>query len=286
VTVDSHGNIEQMSTPHRSGGRLVPRRPGPSDGASAPPHSRPGARGRPPRPGPHPPHPFEVGAPAGLHAVELAGLLHELSVRLLAADDVPGGMQQLAAFAAGAVPGALRCSVVLIGEGAPLTVAAWGAQAQALDDLQYATGEGPGLEAARTRTLVTTQDLAADVRWPALADRARELEVHSVAAIPLEVQRSSVGSLSVYFARPCGIDPGLLLTAMAMVGQAEVLLGEVQRREGAAVDRAVGVIIAQRGCGVQEAYDVLRETAQRLGMDRRVVADRLITAAAARHSHP
>ena len=81
-----------------------------------------------------------------------------------------------------------------------------------------------------------------------------------------------------------GIDPELLLTAMAMVNQAEVMLGELRRREGlregAAVDRAAGVIIAQRGCGVQEAYDVLRETAQRLGLDRRTVAERLITAAA------
>jgi AmiR/NasT family two-component response regulator len=76
---------------------------------------------------------------------------------------------------------------------------------------------------------------------------------------------------------------------MAIVGQAEVLLGEVQRRDGlsagAAVDQAVGVIIAQRGCGVQEAYDVLRDTAQRLGMDRQSVAERLLAAAAARH-HP
>ena len=75
---------------------------------------------------------------------------------------------------------------------------------------------------------------------------------------------------------------------MAIVNQAEVLLGELGRREalseGATVDRAVGVIIAQRGCGVREAYDVLRETAQRLGMDRRAVAERLIAAAAARRA--
>ena len=83
---------------------------------------------------------------------------------------------------------------------------------------------------------------------------------------------------------PGGIDPELLLTAMAMVSQAEVILGELRRREGlregATVDRAAGVIIAQRGCGVQEAYDVLRDTAQRLGMDRQAVAERLIAAAA------
>ena len=176
----------------------------------------------------------------------------------------------------------LRCSVTLITEGKPLSRAASGAPGQALDDLQYSAGQGPGLEAARTRELVTVQDLPADARWPELADCARAQGVHSVAAIPLDVRRSSVGSVSLFVARPHGIVPDLLLTAMAIVSQAEILLGELGRRaalrEGATVDRAAGVIIAQRGCGVREAYEVLRDTAQRLGMDRRAVAERLIAA--------
>lgn len=237
---------------------------------------------------PGPPTPVEAGTPAGMQAVELAGLLHELSVRLLAADDVAGALDRLAVFAQRSVPGTLRCSVVLIGDGEPIIHAAAGAAGQAFDDLQYATGEGPGLEAARTRALVTAQDLPADSRWPHLGDCAREQGVHSVASIPLEVQRSSVGALSLFLDRPQAVGADLLLTAMAIVGQAEVLLGEVQRRagrgEGAVIHQAVGVIIAQRGCGIEEAYDVLRDTSQRLGMDRRLVAERLVTAAAARNS--
>jgi hypothetical protein len=258
----------------------------PAAGNAAPQQTR-GARGRPVNALPAPPHPFETGTPAGLQAVELAGLLHELSVRLLAADDVPGALDRLADFAQRSVPGTLRCSVVLIGDGEPLTHASAGTAGQKFDDLQYATGEGPGLEAARTRALVTAQDLPADSRWPHLGDCALEQGVHSVASIPLEVQRSSVGALSIFLGRPQAVDPDLLLTAMSIVGQAEVLLGEVQRRagrgEGAVVHQAVGVIIAQRGCGIEEAYDVLRDTAQRLGMDRRLVAERLIAAAAARN---
>jgi hypothetical protein len=225
-----------------------------------------------------------VALPAGPHPVELAALLHELTARLLGADDVPQALDRLAAFAAGAVPGTLRCSVALIGEGGPPVLAASGTRAQALDDLQHSSGNGPGLEAARTRALVTVQELQSDPRWPELAECARAEGVHGIVSIPLEVQRSSVGSLSLYVGRPGGIDPELLLTAMAVVNQAEVLLGELRRREGlregATVDRAAGVIIAQRGCGVQEAYEVLRETAQRIGMDRRSVAERLIAAVA------
>lgn len=221
---------------------------------------------------------------AGPHPVELAGLLHELSARLLSADDMPQALERLAVFTTRALPEVLRCSVALIGDGEPLSIAASGPQGAELDTYQYAAGHGPGLEAARTRALVTAPNLAADARWPDMAGCARRAGMHSVAAIPLDVVRSSVGSLSIYVARPDGIVPDMLLSAMAIVNQAEILLGELSRRaalsQGATVDRAVGVIIAQRGCGVREAYDVLQETAQRLGMDRRSVAERLITAAA------
>jgi hypothetical protein len=300
VIIDGRGNIGRMSAPQRSSGRIVSRRVPGSGLAANPAQAR--TSGRRPLPPAVPgsvldaavrvPTPSltidtvqpERAEPAGPHPVELAGLLHELTARLLGADDVPHALDRLAAFTAAAVPGALRCSVALIGEGGPPVLAASGPAAQDLDDLQYAEGDGPALEAARTRSLVTAPELQDDPRWPRLAACARTRGVHGVVAIPMDVQRSSVGALSLFVGTPGGIGPEWLLTAMALVNQAEVLLGELRRREGlregATVDRAVGVIIAQRGCGVQEAYDVLRDSAQRLGLDRRSVAERLIAAAA------
>jgi GAF domain-containing protein len=221
----------------------------------------------------------------GPHPLELAGLLHELSALLLSAEGFTPGLERLARFAANTVPGAVRCSVALIGEGGPPAQAGHGSAGQAVDDLQYATGTaGPGLEAARTRTLVTVPDLASDQRWPQLAEAARSEGVHGVAAVPLDLPRAEVGALSLYFDEPGAPGPDRLLIAMALANQAEVLLDELRRREtlsaGATVDQAIGVIIAQRGCGVREAHDVLRDTAQRLGLDRRAVADRLLAAAA------
>jgi GAF domain-containing protein len=219
---------------------------------------------------------------SGPHAVEIAGLLHELTARLLAADGFAQALERLAAFAANGVPGTVRCSVALIGEGGPAAIAGHGTAGQEVDRIQYATGSGPGLDAARTRTLVTVQDLSEDPRWPELAEAARTGGVRSVVAVPIDVQRVSVGALSIYAAEPDGVGPAMLLTGMAVANQAEVLLGELRRREalveGAVVDRAAGVIIAQRNCGVQEAYAFLQDTAQRLGLDRRTLAERLIAA--------
>ena len=83
------------------------------------------------------------------------------------------------------------------------------------------------------------------------------------------------------FARIRHVDAGHAEAGLSSVAK---VVGEDDRREAlgedSVVDRAVGVIIAQRGCGAHEAYTVLQQTAQRLGLDRRVVAERLIAAAA------
>jgi GAF domain-containing protein len=268
VAVDRHGRIQpvpaqkrRISSPRREPARRILRR------APAPGHGRTAA-----------------DALSGSHAVEIAGLLHELSARLLGADSLAQAVERLAAFGAGAVPSAVRCSVTLIGEGGPATTTGHGPAGQQLDEVQYAVSTGPGLDAARTRALVTSADLAEDPRWPSLAPAALQSGVRSVVAVPIDVQRVSVGALSLYVEAPDGITPAIMVTAMAMANQAEILLGEVRRRdalvEGAAVDRAVGVIIAQRNCGVQDAYAFLQDTAQRLGLDRRTLADRLIAAVA------
>ena len=129
---------------------------------------------------------------SGPHAVELAGLLHELSVRLLNAESFASGLERLAEFLVGAVPGTVRCSVALIGEGGPLTCTAAGPSGEGVDEIQYASSAGPGLDAARTRSLVTVADLTRDGRWPELAEPARAAGVRSVAAVPLDVPRAEV----------------------------------------------------------------------------------------------
>lgn len=293
----------RISAPQRGPSRVVLRRPAAGGRLTTPGLTGPAAG---PADGPHIDGPavsgFGTGGPAadvrdpgatetdlsGPHAVELAGLLHELTARLLSAESFSQALERLAAFTARAVPGVVRCSVALIGDGG-LTTAAHGGAGQGCDQAQYASSTGPSLEAARTRALVTVRDLTDEPRWPELAAPARAEDVRSAVAVPLDVQRHAVGALTVYAERPDGVDPGMLLTTMAVVNQAEVLLAELRRRDGlaegeavgrAAVDRAVGVIIAQRNCGVREAYAFLQDTAARLGLDRETVADRLIAAVA------
>lgn len=231
------------------------------------------------------------------HPVELVGLLHELTAVLIGATDVQQALDRLACFTARAVPRAVRCSVTLVGDGSARTVASSEPALEVLDEIQYETGDGPCLQATRTRTLITCQDLSRDDRWPQLSARATALGVRGVASVPLDVRRNAVGALNIFLPDPDAIGPHLLITGMAVAGQSELLLDEVLRRSaqaemtaelqtslraGATIDHAIGVIVAQRGCGIQEAYEVLHETAQRLNLRPHVIAERLVETAVRR----
>ncbi len=244
-------------------------------------------RGR--RPGDDP------SAGTGPHPVELAGLLHEMTALLVRPTELGAALDTLASFTRTAVAGSVRCTAGLVGDGVPMTVGSAGAGLGDLDRLQYDHGAGPSVEATRTRTLVTVADLATDPRWPDLAARAPG--PIAVAAVPLDVRRHSVGALTIYLDRPGTPDAGVLITLMALAGQAEVLLAEVLRRAAAerltaeqisamraeaVVDHAVGVIVAQRGCDPTEAYGVLYDTARRLGLPPAEVATRLVDTAVRR----
>ncbi|MGW8379881.1 GAF and ANTAR domain-containing protein [Streptomyces sp. ODS28] len=89
----------------------------------------------------------------------------------------------------------------------------------ALDDLQYAVGEGPTPEAAQTGLAVTTADLTATLRWPALADAARLLRARAVVALPLRLGEATIGVLTGYRATAVPPSPAQLadLRAFARV---------------------------------------------------------------------
>jgi GAF domain-containing protein len=74
--------------------------------------------------------------------------------------------------------------------------------ARELEDVQLATGEGPCVEAFVRDTLVATEDLATDGRWPRVAERVGPLGVHGMLGVPVRLAGIAVGSLDVYRDRP------------------------------------------------------------------------------------
>jgi GAF domain-containing protein len=247
---------------------------------------------------------------AGSHLVEMTGALRELTALLSRAVDLVQALDDLAAAALRAVPDADRCGLIILRDGQAALVRAAGrdatgaavplcgpAPAGGLDQAQCRVGDGPGLAAIRGRELVAAPDLFADPRWPDWTAAALAAGLRSVVALPLEVAPAVTGALCLYAEKPDALDDGAQLAALLLAEHAALLLGTVLERADrdrrtaelsaalhgdSPVAHAVGIVMAQRGCGADAALAVLTGAATRAGITLEEVAGRLVAAVARR----
>jgi PAS domain-containing protein len=154
----------------------------------------------------------------------------------------------------------------------PEAVASTSGLAQTIDGAQVAAGDGPSLVAFTTRSVVTSPDLRTDERWPRLA-RFLPDEQLSVVVAPVEVRQRPVGTLHVYRTReplqPWVEEAAELLAATlgAVFHELELKaelhkLGEDMQHalaSRATIEQAKGIVMAQRGCGPDEAFAFLAQ---------------------------
>ncbi|MCH0572397.1 GAF and ANTAR domain-containing protein [Streptomyces sp. MUM 136J] len=167
------------------------------------------------------------------------------------------------------------CSAVLIGRGESRgALHTTDRTAASMEDLQITVGEGPCVDAWETRGPVLTPDLdepeVAD-RWPGFASLARAAGVRAVFAFPLQVGAVRLGTLSLYRGQPGGLGQdetrdALLLSGIAVdqlltlsegagtSGPQEIGVGE----DSLKIYQATGMVAAQLGVGVEEAFARLR----------------------------
>lgn len=80
------------------------------------------------------------------------------------------------------------------------TAAVWGPNSHELEELQFSLGEGPCIDAFRSRRPVLQPDLPGRGmrRWPGYAPAAHDYGVRAVFAIPLQVGAARLGALDIY----------------------------------------------------------------------------------------
>ncbi|MEY9874446.1 hypothetical protein ABH931_003946 [Streptacidiphilus sp. MAP12-33] len=165
-----------------------------------------------------------------------------------------------------------------------------------LEELQLTLGEGPCMDAFTRQTSVSTADLRggrAQVRWPVFASAAAEAGAGAVYSFPLQLGAIRPGVLDLYAPTPLDLSPDELADAMGFADSAtQVLLGTLTaRREGltigdgdapdgyrAQIDQASGMLTAQLGVGIEQAFLRLRAYAyahgERLSAVAAAVVDR------------
>jgi GAF domain-containing protein len=149
-------------------------------------------------------------------------------------DDKPaavGRMQRLCRAAARALP-ATGVGISLIAEtGTQVTVAASGETTEQIEELQFALGEGPCLDAYATRRPVLNSDLlAAGGRWPGYVRAVQEHGVRAVFAFPLQVGAARMGAMDVYRDEAGGLSQEALAQAFtfAEVATSDLLDSQVE----------------------------------------------------------
>jgi hypothetical protein len=104
-------------------------------------------------------------------------------------------------------------------------IAATGAWAQQLEELQYTLGEGPGVEAYTNAGPVLVADLFdAAPRWPGFARSAAEEGLAAVFALPLQEGAIRVGTLTLYRRRVGGLSTEELSDAAVLADLATTAL--------------------------------------------------------------
>jgi hypothetical protein len=145
-----------------------------------------------------------------------------------------------------------------------------------VEELQFILGEGPSVEAFAAGRPVLVADLAAGehaLRWPAFTPDAVSAGVRALFAFPLQIGAVRIGVLDLYRDRPGPLDDEELAEALVFADAATLLLLTEDRADGAdwqmlagydqraVVHQATGVVMAQLGGTIAEAFARLRARA-------------------------
>jgi GAF domain-containing protein len=211
----------------------------------------------------------------------------ELSRIVLADETVETVLQRIAETAKRTIPGAVEVSVTLVRGDTPTTAAFTGHLALEADEMQYARGFGPCLDAARGGVLIRIDDMLSEDRWPEYSVKVAAIGVRSSLSVPLPMQEDLIGALNVYGDQPHAFSGEAIEVAETFGAHAAVALANAdmyastaqlaqQMRDAmqfrAVIEQAKGIIMARNGCSADDAFAVLVRTSQSANRKLRDIA--------------
>lgn len=202
-------------------------------------------------------------------------------------------MRRITRLAQRAVRCSARCrgaTVTLELPGAERHSAATHPDLAALATLQEETGDGPGIEAARSGRPVSASDLVTDTRWPPFRVAALERGLRSCTAVPV-LAEDVPATVTLYAFRPGPITPaaqeavrvlaeesveGLIHDHARACAEAEVEQLRTAMASRAVIDQASGIVMHMLDCDAGQAFDVLRTLSQRTNHKLSAIAARIV----------
>ena len=185
-------------------------------------------------------------------------------------------------------------SVTIVERGRPSTVASTGSLATNLDERQYQRGYGPCLDSIAGGETLMVEDMDTEQRWPDWARSASSAGAGSSLSIPVPLQREVSAALNIYSTDRDAFDDNAVELASTFAAYAGVALANTHLYEAqgqvaeqlrtamqsrAVIEQAKGILIGQRRCTPQEAFDILVRLSQDTNRRLRDVAEALLAQA-------
>jgi GAF domain-containing protein len=226
--------------------------------------------------------------------VDAQAAFDELARTVLSDQTMDGLLQRVAELAQGVVPGASEVSITLVSKDKATTVVTTGQLATALDERQYEAEAGPCLDAAQAGSVASIPDMRAETRWPAFSAAAVEAGALSSLSTPIPLQQYANAALNMYGTEPGAFDDDAIELAQSFASYAGVALANMHLYEStrtlaeqlqaamesrAVIEQAKGVLMGQRRCTAEEAFDILVKLSQQSNRKLREVAQALVDSA-------
>jgi transcriptional regulator with GAF, ATPase, and Fis domain len=172
------------------------------------------------------------------------------------------------------------------------SVASLNSLATTMGEAEERLQEGPSVTAYQERRETAAGEIRELARaWPQWGDRAASAGVEAVLAVPVQVEESPLGALSLYSLRSRAWTPDDLVVARLYTDIAASYVAHRDELDGmqrltehlqvaldsrVIIEQAKGVVAHDLGCGVDQAFEVLRTHARRTGTSLRSIAHAVV----------
>lgn len=209
-------------------------------------------------------------------------------------DVLDGALRLVVALAQAAIRPADGVSVSLARHGLLATVAASDQTVLSMDADQYATGEGPCVDASVHGRWFHAEALAQDTRWPSFTPKAVGLGIGAILSTPLLAGGHPAGALNMYSRTAGAFAVHERELAETFAVQASRILTEAgagftddevserlaeSLRDRAVIAQAQGILMGRQSLSAEAAYAVLRRSSVEHSHTLAQVAADLIAAA-------
>lgn len=213
-------------------------------------------------------------------------------------ESLEDALHRLVATCRDAIPACGDASVTMQRAQGPATAAATSERALRIDAWEYETGRGPCMDALRDgrEHYVGDRD-AADKEYEGFGPVLADAGVQSILGLPLVVGGEILGALNLYaadtaafeddtsvaVARNVAVQAATTLHNLRVYDASRSLARQLEEamQSRAVIEQAKGMLMAQRDCTADEAFDMLKRASQRENVKLRDVALRIVSSVSA-----